>query len=305
MLLETLNLQSGMSPSSLARFEATASARYKVYHIPKRDGTLRKIEHPSRELKALQRWLSVFLLQGLPQHPNATAYSKGASIRTNASRHLGTKFTIRLDFKDFFPSFKESGIKKFLEHASNQLNLELSQRDIRFASKIFCRNGALTIGAPTSPTLTNRMMFEFDRAVTAVCEQAGLVYTRYADDIFISSFQPNNLDHIIPSIRNIASKFPYARLRINHNKTAYLSKKYKRSVTGLVITPDDKLSIGRQSKRKIKGLIFRLKRDGLPPEDLNYLAGYLAFVRDVEPTFLASLNQKYGPNFVKFATGLR
>lgn len=301
MLLETLNLQSGMSALSLARFEKTASAKYKVYYIPKRDGTLRKIEHPSRELKALQRWLNAFLLQSLPQHPNATAYSRGASIKANALRHLGSKFTIRLDFQDFFPSFKESGIKKFLVDASDQFGLSLTQGDIRFASRIFCRNGALTIGAPTSPALTNRMMFEFDRAVTAVAEQQGLVYTRYADDIFISSFHPNKLNSIIPSIKEIASKFPYARLKINHKKTAFLSKKYRRSVTGLLITPDDKISVGRHSKRKIKGLIWRLQRDGLSQEDRRYLSGYIAFLRDVEPAFVTSLIQKYGHKLFELA----
>lgn len=302
MLLETLKLQSGMTATQLARLERTASARYKVYYIPKRNGELRKIEHPSRELKALQRWISAFLLQQLPQHPNATAYSKGSSIKSNAARHLGTKFTLRLDFKDFFPSFKEAGIKKFLANASEQIGLKLTDGDIRFASKIFCRHGALTIGAPTSPSLTNRMMYEFDRSVTAFAESAGLVYTRYADDIFISSYHANDLNEILPAIRKFVGQYPYSKLVLNHKKTTYLSKKYNRSITGIVITPTNKLSVGRHSKRRIKGLIWRMEQVGLSVEDQNYLSGYLAFLRDVEPTFVEALVRKYGVKLVEAAS---
>lgn len=301
MLLETLKLQSGLTTQALARLERTASARYKVYHIPKRDGTLRKIEHPSRELKALQRWLNVFLLQALPQHPNATAYSQGASIKGNAARHLGTQFTVRLDFKEFFPSFKETGIRKFLLNASERLGLQLTERDIRFACKVFCRNGALTIGAPTSPSLSNRMMYEFDRSVTAFAEGAGLVYTRYADDIFISSYHPNNLDGVAAAVRECIASYPYARLKLNHPKTTYLSRRYKREITGIIITPENRISVGRKSKRRIKGLVWRMGQGTLSAEEKSYLAGYLAFVKDVEPTFVESLVRKYGTKLMDAA----
>ena len=301
MLLETLKLQSGMNATQLARLASTATARYKVYYIPKRDGGQRKIEHPSRELKALQRWLNAFLLQALPLHPNATAYSKGASVKLNAARHLDTKFTVRLDFKEFFPSFKETGIRQFLRQASANLDLHLDEKDIKFSSKIFCRNGALTIGAPTSPTLTNRMMYDFDHTVTLFAERKGLVYTRYADDIFISSYHPGELVEVVDTIRECIAVYPYARLRLNHAKTTYLSRRYKRTITGIVITPSNCLSVGRQSKRRIKGLIWRRDHGGISPEDQVYLAGYLAFLNDVEPTFLDSLVRKYGAKAIKNA----
>lgn len=62
----------------------TASHHYKTYAIPKRDGGTRTIEHPSKKLKALQRWLLTNVLEGLPVHPAAMAYKKGISIFDNA-----------------------------------------------------------------------------------------------------------------------------------------------------------------------------------------------------------------------------
>ena len=42
---------------------------------------------------------------------------------------------------------------------------DLSDEDIAFACLIMCRYGELTIGAPTSPAITNAMMFDFDVAI--------------------------------------------------------------------------------------------------------------------------------------------
>jgi RNA-directed DNA polymerase len=302
MLLETLQLQSGMSAKRLASLEKTASARYKVYYIPKKDGSLRMIEHPSREIKALQRWLNVYLLRGIPQHVNATAYSKGNSIKSNAARHLGTKFTVRIDLKEFFHSFKEAGIRKFLFDISSEYKLQLDDRDVRFAAKVFCRNGALTIGAPTSPALTNRMMYNFDHSMTAYAEAGNLVYTRYADDIFVSSYHPNNLCDVISVVKGFLGDFSYAKLKINNKKTIYLSRKYQRKITGITITPTNKISVGRDSKRKIKGMIWRFKENRLLEDEKNYMSGYLAFLNDVEPTFVDSLVKKYGKKLVSAAS---
>jgi RNA-directed DNA polymerase len=103
MLLEKLRKHTRFSAEKLEHFATTASKRYKSYEIAKRTGGTRLIEHPSREIKAIQRWLNQALISKFPVHVCATAYKKDHSIRLNALRHLGSNFTLRLDFKDFFP----------------------------------------------------------------------------------------------------------------------------------------------------------------------------------------------------------
>lgn len=294
MLIETLAKQSGVSEARLNVIANTASRRYKVYEIPKRAGGMRTIEHPSRQLKAIQRWIVKTVFYLFPIHECATAYKKGTSIKINAERHQHTNYTTRYDFLAFFPSFRQERLSLFLSRQNIPLDLGLSEQDIEFIGNMVCRNGRLTIGAPSSPTVSNVMMFAFDHSFAEFCDRRDIVYTRYADDLFLSSKEPHSLGGLEDEIRRVNRSVEHLALRINHKKTAYLSRRYGRRVTGIVITPDRKLSIGRDRKREIKALVHRWLNEKLRPHEFAYMRGLLAFASDVEPDFEARLKRKYG-----------
>lgn len=294
MLVELLSKMSGISEAKLVGLSETASKRYKVYTIPKRTGGERLIEHPSRELKAIQRWLIRAFFARLPVHEAATAYKKGSGIRDNAERHKHTRYTNRYDFKDFFPSFEAKLVMLFIRERAKSLNINLTERDLNFIVNIVCRNGRLTIGAPSSPAITNAMMYEFDDLMHKECLRRGLVFTRYADDIFVSSDRPERLHGVGQLIAACKRGIPYIKLRLNRSKTAYLSKRYRRSITGVVITTQSTLSIGRDRKREIKSLIHKWIIGDLDDEKISYLRGLFAFAIDIEPDFEQRLVRKYG-----------
>src|SRR5205823_9973041 len=51
-------------------------------------------------------------------------------------------------------------------------------------------NGRLPQGAPTSPILSNMICFKMDREILALARAHRCTYTRYADDITISTRLP-------------------------------------------------------------------------------------------------------------------
>ena len=234
------------------------------------------------------------LIAEFPVHPSATAYKKGTSIRQNALAHVESNFTLRMDFKDFFPSFSNDGIRSFVGGASEKLDIALSGEDIEFIVGIVTRDGALTVGAPSSPAITNAMMYQFDDLVFTAAKKRSLTYTRYADDLFISSNSPNQLEGMFYEVRRASSKNPHTNLRINETKTVYLSRKYRRTITGLIVTPDKTISIGRQRKREIKALVHRYIQGELSPDQLDRARGLVAFAKDADPKFFKSLRNKYG-----------
>lgn len=294
MLLERLSQQSGVSQPRLKFIQQKASVMYKTYPIPKRNGKDRIISQPTPELKAIQRWVVRSVLNRLPVSKYATAYQKGSSIRKNAKAHAGSSFTLHMDFSDFFPSFSSQNVSEFLSAAT-----ELTTQDIEFCTAIVSRRGALTIGAPSSPAVTNALMYSFDVEVAKWCAAQGLVYTRYADDINISSFGPGKLSDVEHFIRGVSARFTYGNLRINEEKTAHLSRKYRRSITGVNLTPEGGLSIGRARKREIKHFVHLFK-SGLLAEDLRWrIGGLIAFASDVEPNFVLSLKKKYGSEVIE------
>jgi RNA-directed DNA polymerase len=130
--------------------------------------------------------------------------------------------------------------------------------------------------------------------VFGACQQRHVVYSRYADDLFLSTNEPNRLSDLLEMIRTKLAEGGRPVLRINENKTVFTSRKRKRIVTGLVLTSDRQLSVGRKKKRQIRSMIHLYRSNGPADAEVSYLRGYLAFVNSVEPEFLDRLKRKYG-----------
>ena len=107
-IVKLLSLETGLSEFAVRRIMQTAPHRYKVFYIPKRNGSMRRIAQPSKEVKLLQRVMVEKFLQFMPIHPAATAYNAGCSIVKNAKIHASDGPILKMDFKDFFPSIKKS-----------------------------------------------------------------------------------------------------------------------------------------------------------------------------------------------------
>jgi RNA-directed DNA polymerase len=182
----------------------------------------------------------------------------------------------------------------FLRKKNKELGLGLNTSDILFSAQIVCRNDGLTIGAPSSPKLTNIMMFDFDSEISKWCKAQDLSYSRYADDIFISAIKPDKLAAALKHLRKALNNFKFAELQVNEDKMAFLSRRYRRNITGLVVTPDHRISIGLEKKLKLKSDLYKFTQGILAPEALGSLVGMIAFTNDVEPTFVENLRRKYG-----------
>ena len=119
-------------------------------------------------------------------------------------------------------------------------------------------------------------------------------YSRYADDIALSTDEPEQLEELLEFVKSLSKKPGRPLLTINENKTVFTSRKRLRRITGLVLTPDRKVSIGRRAKRNLRRMIFLYSQDELSATDVAYMRGYLAFVRSVEPDVISRLKSKYG-----------
>ncbi|ROQ19867.1 reverse transcriptase (RNA-dependent DNA polymerase) [Marinimicrobium koreense] len=269
---------------------------YKIFFIPKKTGGQRKIAQPAREVKYIQRWLVDNIFNQLPVHEAVKSYREGLGIKDNATWHKKNKYLVKLDFKDFFTSIKEAGLFDFLLRKLSDSYSDESLRKIARASCIKYKHRedlCLSVGAPSSPAISNAILYAFDEAVNNWCFENSISYTRYADDLTFSTSVPNVSSLIEPKVRQISSDFPYVNLRFNNAKRTHLSKKYQRRVTGIVLTNQGELSVGRLRKREVKALIHKFKTGLLPMNEVHRLQGLLGFVSDVEPMFLERMRVKY------------
>lgn len=293
-LLDRLLRDVPFSASELMTLIRTAPHRYKVYSVPKRSSNgYRIIAQPSGEVKVLQRWVSTHVLSKYPVHPAAVAYRPHVGIGDNAAKHVRQRFLLKLDFKDFFPSIKAVDF----EHHTRKYAQEFVE-DISLLTNILFRKPkkstdlVLSIGAPSSPALSNSVVYDFDIAISSYTIAHKMVYTRYADDLIFSTNDRDALKDLYEYVKQICKTIAYPTLSLNFAKTVFTSKKWNRTVTGLVLTNDQRVSIGWEKKRVLRTQVYRYLQGKLADEDIAKLRGYLSFVRDVEPTLFEKLKGK-------------
>lgn len=274
----------------------TAPSRYKVHEIEKRNGRgKRTIAQPTAEIKALQRVMLSEYVSKLPVSDAATAYRKGVGILHHASLHTKNSYLLKLDFKDFFSSIKDTDFLKHLRKYS-----DLSPEDAKLLTSLFFwrpkgqRGLILSIGAPSSPAISNTVLYELDTAIAKYCSAHGVTYSRYADDLAFSTSEPKVLSAVYRAVSDLCSNLRYPKLELNEDKTVFTSRKYRRQLTGLVLSNDGKASLGRDRKRLIRATADRYKKDQLDTDELNRLRGWIAFAISVDPEFVESLERMLG-----------
>lgn len=290
-----------MEKSDLLDFSLSAPHRYKKYYISKRNGAgYRLIAQPSKETKFVQRVVLRELLNILPVHKAAMAYEKGTGIKLNAMHHHANRYLLKMDFKDFFPSITPGLFAQCLQRS----NIDFSAEDVLFLQRLlFWRPKRkdtlrLSIGAPTSPFISNFIMVKFDEVVSLYCFKNNIVYTRYADDLTFTSNEKNIL-FSIPDFVRYSLRIDYRNtILVNEEKTVFSSKAFNRHVTGIVITNEGTLSLGRERKRMISSMIHHFSRGKSDDEFTQKLKGLLAFSLHIEPEFIVRMKRKYGNDVV-------
>ncbi|MDB5776328.1 MAG: RNA-directed polymerase [Herbaspirillum sp.] len=283
------------SQDELILLTGTAPFRYKEYTIPKRQpGRYRKIAQPTPELKLLQRWLIANELQELPVHPAATAYKVSVGLLDNVKPHAKNRFLLKIDFENFFPSMTSRNFQRFMVARGTPAN------DVAMMTNLFFKYDRasgilrLAIGAPSSPTLSNMLMYALDVQISKRCDALGIIYTRYADDLSFSTSVMGLLPAFERELYTIIADYPVLELKINPEKTVHASKKRGRRITGLVISAENSISIGRNRKRLLRSQIDHFQKGRLDADAIESLKGYLAFLNSVEPDQIVRLTSHYG-----------
>ena len=299
-LIEQLSLELEKSESEVAFFLLNAPKKYKVYTIPKRTSGHRVIAQPSKELKIYQR--KYLELQQLPIHDSAMAYRKNLSIKDNAIAHKDNSYLLKLDLENFFNSISNTLFwdvwESIIPLPSDVDKQTLDNLLFWCPSKTTGGSLVLSIGAPSSPLVSNFFMYQFDCAISHVCLEKEIVYTRYADDLTFSTRHKDILFELPTLVKEILAALFGNSIRINRKKTKFSSKAHNRHVTGITINNDGNISLGRERKRYIKHLVHQFQLNKLDKEDELHLRGLLAFSKHIEPIFLQSLKKKYSAELI-------
>lgn len=298
-ILTLLSNDLGISENELKSLLVNAPRKYKVYSIPKRTGGKRTIAQPIPALKQAQRSFNKCI--NLNVHEAAMAYRTGLSIKENANIHRKNPYLLKMDLENFFNSITPSLLWLNLKKQNIEFNLydnhyleNLLFWRPRKSSKII-----LSVGAPSSPYVSNSLMYNFDITVHELCSDMHIKYSRYADDLTFSTREKNHLFEVPKVINNLLMKEFGNNLTINTSKTVFSSKAHNRHVTGITIDNEGKLSLGRAKKRYIKHLVHKFSFNLLDDSEVPYLKGLLSHANHIEPDFIVRLQKKYSDEIIQ------
>lgn len=277
-----------------------ARAHVKIFRIDKRSGGSREIFHPTKKLKTIQYWLMHSVFNHMPVHDASMAYRDGISILHNAIMHRSSRFFLKMDLEDFFPSISFNDFIPILRawHSSIKPNWVLDC-DAEQLIKMVCfyKNDRLAIGYPSSPIISNIVMGEFDSKVSALIadEKYGkVIYTRYADDLVFSTDKKGACAEIERELQALIKSTTSPNIKVNNHKTKLGSSTGgSASVTGLKICANGHITIHRKQKDHIRLLLSLYRKGALKSDEEKSLLGHLSYCHYVAPDFYTKISKKY------------
>jgi RNA-directed DNA polymerase len=285
--------------------KAGTSRRLGHYHcrvLAKPGGSVRLIEAPKGRLKQMQREILAAILEQVPVHDAVHGFVKGRSIQTFARPHVGRQVVLKMDLRDFFPSFRAARVAAYFRTAgypervaerlagvcTNAVPLAVwrgCERAVDWEIRQMYRRPHLPQGAPTSPALANAMAYRLDCRLSGLAGAAGAVYTRYADDLAFSGDADfaRRVERFAVWAVAVAMEEGFS---VNARKTRVARQGVRQSLAGLVV--NRRLNVAREEFDGLKAVLTNCMRHG--PVEQNrehhpafreHLLGRVGFVESV------------------------
>lgn len=317
---------------------------YRIFRIRKRAAYLnerryRIIAVPSPSLLKVQRWITQAILSKISPHPSSVAFSKGDTLRAATAPHCSCRWLIKMDVRNFFESINEIAAYRVFKSLGYQplISLEMARICTRLAGFSGLRAtdrwhaqswrwpvveayqvyradhgpmiGHLPQGAPTSPMLANLAMREFDASVGAVARKHGLIYTRYADDLTLSTadkrFTRGRCSQVVGEVYQLMGK---VGLSPNVTKSRVTPPGSRKVVLGLLVDgPEPRLT--REFRARMRQHLHYLRRPDIGPvrhaRALGFIsvAGLRNHLRGLG-TFARQIDKPYGEDCLRALDGV-
>ena len=249
--LSSLEQDLGISAKALYAVSNNLGKHYRKTKLPKKNGGFRNLSVPDEVLKSIQKQIAEVLLIHSPTSRYAKAYRFGSSTLRNAKHHVGKQVVLKLDILHFFDSIRYSTVKDTV------FPKEIYAEPLRILLTMLCyHKDALPQGAPSSPAITNIILYEFDEQIGQWCRERGIAYTRYCDDMtFSGDFDPAEV------IRFVRLELKKMGFLLNEQKTRIQRPGQQQTVTGIVV--NEKLSIPADYRRKLRQELYYCRKFGI------------------------------------------
>lgn len=276
---------------------------YKSKRRIKKDGALRTTYAPSYRLKRIQRNINQKILKRVvfPSYLHGSVPAR--TQFSNASAHVGAKTLVKLDIAKFFDFIAESSVFSVFSKL-----LKFPRPVAQALTALTTLNGVTPQGAPTSSYLAQLVFFDDEPILVKRLQRKSLIYTRYVDDISISSRASLSGKEIGIAIGLVRSMCGAHGFRLKDKKESICrvhgrrsdSQEFVRSgggcmdITGVRLKPGVlPTCIPKQYRRSVVSAVRWFSRQGQDEADLRNLkeslTGKIGYIRALHPVLAAQL----------------
>lgn len=242
-----------LSEQELITLANSSDKYYKVAEkVPKKDGSYRityKVVYPlSKALKTIRQ--RVFNFVDMPEF--IVAGRPGKSYIKNALIHNSSVMIVSEDISKFFDSIKQKYIQILFQH------FFCFPPDVsEILAKLCTLKGFLMQGSTLSGDIANLLFYDKEPEIVNKIDKLGLTYTRYYDDIYVSSKDDGFDEHISVIKSAIYGMFKSVELLPNRSpdKSRVMRQSSRMDVHGVTVN-SHKIS---PSKSRVSNVRLQLK----------------------------------------------
>lgn len=249
--------------------------QYTRFEIPKRSGGVRQIASPPASLAILQKKLCRVLQLVYRPRGCVHGFVRDRSIATNARLHVGRPFVLNVDLADFFTTIHFGRVRGMLMAPP----YGVAPAAATVLAHLACDGGHLPQGGPSSPVLSNMVCRRMDSELTRLARRFRCRYTRYADDITLSTTrsrfpaalatrldepEPEDGDCLVrgtvtvgPALRDIIEDNGFD---VNPQKVRLQHSGMRQEVTGVVVNTVP--NTYRRHTRQVRAMVHALGKYG-------------------------------------------
>lgn len=272
--------------------------------ITTESGKSRVVFVPDKVLKKYHSFLNLFVFNHLPVNADVVfSYRKGTNVAAAVRKHSNGKHFYQTDISNFFESITAALVRRSVLRGQENIPVQDAGEYIERIIDLSTVEGKLPLGFSTSPAISNAALLPFDNSLESYCSKNDLVYTRYSDDITISSGERESLLELDSVITGILSAHEYSEMTLNQHKTKISSTGRKIKILGMVILPNGQVTLDVKIKNRIETLLYlyinnqsalseitNLDLDG----SYETLSGLLNYANTIDQLYLDKLRRKYG-----------
>lgn len=238
----------------LRKLASTADLQYRVAdEILKPDGSIRKTFDAFPPLKNIHRRIKTRIFSHVEFPDYLTGSLKGKDYRTNAALHAGARIVICEDISNFFPSTKAEVVFDIW-----RFFFGFSDDAADCLTRLTTKDGALPQGANTSSYLANLAFWREEPRVQAYFARLGVTYSRYVDDMALSSKRFITADEKTSLISTVYGMFASRGYKPKRRKHELRTNKGQMFVTKLLINKHPALT--KKERSAIRAGVFQLEQ---------------------------------------------